>query len=263
MDVKRDIVVEGHRGYCAVFPENTMISYEAAMDLGVDAVEFDIRLTKDKVPVLMHDGNAKRTCDVDVNIDELTLEEVKQKLSPAYTKKFGNKYVQCGLTVPTFEELCALAAKKRPDIHMGTELKISTKETADLAVAILKKYGLFENAYFYLWDTCIVEYIKTKYGGRTMGYLKHSMKYHGKDPYRYYDDIGLSMSQVKSIFYPLYVRRGFPVHMFCADTEKDVRFFLSKKECGLITANDPVPLMKVLGREIGKVKGAEEWTSKN
>ena len=41
----KDIVVEGHRGYCAVFPENTMISYEAAMDLGVDAVEFDIRLT--------------------------------------------------------------------------------------------------------------------------------------------------------------------------------------------------------------------------
>ena len=113
---------------------------------------------------------------------------------------------------------------------MGTELKISTKETADLAVAILKKYGLFENAYFYLWDTRIVEYIKTKYGGRTMGYLKRSMKYHGKDPYRYYDDIGLSMSQVKSIFYPLYVRRGFPVHMFCADTEKDVRFFLSKKK---------------------------------
>ena len=81
----KDIVVEGHRGYCAVFPENTMISYEAAMDLGVDAVEFDIRLTKDKVPVLMHDGNAKRTCGVDVNIDELTLEEVKAKLNPAYS----------------------------------------------------------------------------------------------------------------------------------------------------------------------------------
>ena len=259
----KDIVVEGHRGYCAVFPENTMISYEAAMDLGVDAVEFDIRLTKDKVPVLMHDGNAKRTCGVDVNIDELTLEEVKAKLNPAYTAKFGDKYLSCGLTVPTFEELCALAAKKRPDIHMGTELKISTKETADLAVGILKKYGLFENAYFYLWDTRIVEYIKTEYGGRTMGYPKYDMKYHGRHPYRYYDEIGLSMRRVKSIFYPLYARRKLPVHMFCADTEKDVRFFLSKKECSLITANDPVPLMKVLGREIGKVKGAEEWTSKN
>lgn len=259
----KDIVVEGHRGYCAVFPENTMISYEAAMDLGVDAVEFDIRLTKDKVPVLMHDSNAERTCDVNVNISELTLKEVKEKLNPAYTKKFGNKYLSCGLTVPTFEELCALAAKKRPDIHMGTELKISTTETADLAVGILKKYGLFENAYFYLWDTRIIEYIKTKYGGRTMGYPKYDMKYHGRHPYRYYDEIGLSMWHVKSIFYPLYARRKLPVHMFCADTEKDARLFLSKKECSLITANDPVPLMKVLGREIGIVKGAEEWTSKN
>ena len=263
MEQKRDIVVEGHRGYCAVFPENTMISYEAAMDLGVDAVEFDIRLTKDNIPVLMHDKSAKRTCGVDAEIKDMTLAEIKERLNPAYADKFGDKYVKCGLTVPTFEELCALAAKKRPDIHMGTELKISTKETADMAVSILKKYGLFENAYFYLWDTRIVEYIKTEYGGRTMGYLKRSMKYHGKDPYRYYDDIGLSLKQVKSIFYPLYVRRGLPVHMFCADTEKDARLFLSKKECRLITANDPVPLMKVLGREIGKVKGAEEWTLKN
>ncbi len=259
----KEILIEGHRGYCAVYPENTMISYEGAMDLGVDAVEFDIRLTKDKIPVLMHDSNAKRTCDVDVEIADLTLQEIKQRLNPAYTKKFGNKYLSCGLTVPTFEELCALAARKRPDIHMGTELKISTEECADIAVAMLKKYGLFENAFFYLWDTRIVEYIKTKYGGRTMGYLKGSMKYHGKDPYRYYDEIGMNLSQVRSIFYPLYARHGFPTHMFCADNEKDVRRFLSKKECNLITANDPVPAMKVLGRKIGKVKGAEEWTLDN
>lgn len=263
MDIQRSIVVEGHRGYAAAFPENTMISYEAAIDLGVDAVEFDIRLTKDKVPVLMHDKNAKRTCGVDVDIADLTLQEVKEKLAPAYTEKFGDKYLSCGLTVPTFEELCALAAKKRPDIHMGTELKISTTECADIAVGLLKKYGLFENAYFYLWDTRIVEYIKTVYGGRTMGYLKGSMKYHGKDPYKYYDEIGLGKSQVKSIFYPFFVRKKMPVHMFCADTEKDVKLFLKKKECSLITANDPVPLMKVLGRKIGKVKGAEEWTLKN
>ena len=263
MDTERKIVVEGHRGYCAVFPENTMISFEAAMDLGVDAVEFDIRLTKDKVPVIMHDENALRTCGVDANIADMTLEEVKARLKPTYTTKFGNKFVSCGLTVPTFEELCALAAEKRPDISMGTELKISTKETADLAIGILKKYGLFEKAYFYLWDVRIVEYIKTVYGGRTMGYLKRYMSNRGKNPYRYYDEIGLSMRDVKSVFYPLYVRRGLPVHMFCADTEKDAKFFLKKKECSLITSNDPVPLMKILGREIGKIKGAGEWILKN
>ena len=36
------ILIEGHRGYCAKYPENTLISYEAAIDLGVDCFEFDI-----------------------------------------------------------------------------------------------------------------------------------------------------------------------------------------------------------------------------
>ena len=47
----KDIFVEGHRGYCAKYPENTLISYEGAIDLGVDGFEFDIWLSKDKVPI--------------------------------------------------------------------------------------------------------------------------------------------------------------------------------------------------------------------
>ena len=51
----KKILVEGHRGYAAKYPENTMISFEAAMDMGVDAIEFDVWLTADKVPVIIHD----------------------------------------------------------------------------------------------------------------------------------------------------------------------------------------------------------------
>jgi hypothetical protein len=86
----KKIFTEGHRGYCAKYPENTLISYEAALDLGVDAIEFDIWLTKDKVPVLMHDENARRTCGVDVTLRELTLAEVKE-LEPCYEAKFGER----------------------------------------------------------------------------------------------------------------------------------------------------------------------------
>ena len=53
----RHIFVEGHRGACALYPENTLLAFEKAIEMGVDAVEFDIWLSKDKVPVLMHDGN--------------------------------------------------------------------------------------------------------------------------------------------------------------------------------------------------------------
>ena len=74
----KNIYVEGHRGYCAEYPENTLVSFAAALELGVDAMEFDVWLTKDKVPVIMHDGNAARTCDVSGVLRDMTLAEVKE-----------------------------------------------------------------------------------------------------------------------------------------------------------------------------------------
>ena len=76
IDMKR-IYAEGHRGICAFYPENTILSFEAAIDFGVDAIEFDIWLSKDKIPVLMHDGNAMRTAGVDKFLRDMTLEEIK------------------------------------------------------------------------------------------------------------------------------------------------------------------------------------------
>ena len=47
------------------------------MQAGVDAFEFDVWLSKDGVPVIMHDGNAYRTCGVDRKLNDMTLEEIQ------------------------------------------------------------------------------------------------------------------------------------------------------------------------------------------
>ena len=60
----QSVIVEGHRGYCAKYPENTLLSYQKAMELGVDAMEFDVWLSKDGVPVIMHDANTRRMIGV-------------------------------------------------------------------------------------------------------------------------------------------------------------------------------------------------------
>ena len=161
--MKKDMFVEGHRGYCAKYPENTLISFEGAMDLGVDGFEFDIWLTKDKVPVLMHDGNCKRTCGLDKHLRDMTLAEVKQ-LDAGYSQKFGDKYIGKGVQVPTLREMCELiVAKKRTDIVLGVEIKEYTEECADLSVAILKEFGMFDTACFYAFDAQIVKYLKTAF----------------------------------------------------------------------------------------------------
>ena len=242
----KKIVVEGHRGYCAKYPENTMISFEAAMDLGVDAIEFDVWLTADKVPVLIHDGNCKRTCGVDVHVRDLSLEEVK-KLSAHYEEKFGEEYKGQDVRIPTLEELLKKCAEKRPDILLGVEIKEYTEENVDITVAMLKEYGVYDKCFFYAWNARIVKYLRTKYDARTMGYPDFQMQEFEEDSYSYYREIGLGLGIVKSEIFPIYQEKNLPIHMFCADTEEAVRMCI-EKGADLITANDPVPLMKVLGR---------------
>ena len=104
------IYTEGHRGLCAYYPENTLLSYEKAIEAGVDAIEFDVWLSKDKVPVLMHDGNAFRTTGINRNLRDMTLDEINA-LDPCYSQKFGEKFK--GLVkVPTLKELLELRKQK-------------------------------------------------------------------------------------------------------------------------------------------------------
>jgi len=223
-----------------------MISYKAAIELGVDAIEFDVWLTKDKVPVLIHDGNTMRTCGKDSRIQDLTFEELRE-FEPAYTDKFGDEFVGRGIKIPSLEELLAYCSENHPKIILGVEIKEYTEETVDLTVALLKKYGFFDSCYFYAFNARIIKYLKTKYNGHTMGYPDIQMGEFECDSYDYYVDIGLSMKFMRSELRPFYFAKGLPVHAYCADNDEDVEFCI---ECGadLITANDPVSLMKKLNR---------------
>ena len=51
----------GHRGACGHAPENTIISIRKALEIGVDGVEFDIQMSADGVPVVIHDDTLERT----------------------------------------------------------------------------------------------------------------------------------------------------------------------------------------------------------
>lgn len=235
------VYAEGHRGACALYPENTLLSYRKAMEMGVDAIEFDIWLTSDKVPVLMHDGNAYRTCGVDKNLRDMTLAEVKT-LCPSSPKTFGDKFLG-QVEVPTLYELLELRKQLRPDLKLGVEIKEYTEETVDIAVKALKEYGVFEDCWFYAFNGRIIRYIKEAYNGRTMGYPDFQMKEF--DGYDAYDEMGLSMAIARSEVAQVYIDKGLPLHIYCADTEADVRFCISKG-AALITANDPTALLKLV-----------------
>lgn len=71
----------GHRGAASISAENTIASILAAKKAGVDAIEFDVRLTKDKHFVLIHDSDLERTHGISEKVSNLTLAEVSKIVS--------------------------------------------------------------------------------------------------------------------------------------------------------------------------------------
>ena len=74
---KKNIVIAGHRGNPAAFPENTMDSFRSAVELGVDMVETDIHVSRDGKLVLIHDHEVDRTTDGTGLVREKTFEELE------------------------------------------------------------------------------------------------------------------------------------------------------------------------------------------
>jgi glycerophosphoryl diester phosphodiesterase len=70
-------IVVAHRGASSTHPENTLPSFEAAIELGAPVVELDVRLTADGRAVVMHDADVSRTTNGIGLVHELTLEQLR------------------------------------------------------------------------------------------------------------------------------------------------------------------------------------------
>ena len=90
----------GHRGASAYAPENTLASFNLAFDMGAGGVELDASVTKDRVPVVIHDNRVDRTTDGQGAVSEMTLAELKRLDAGAF---FGSKFR--GERIPTLAEV--------------------------------------------------------------------------------------------------------------------------------------------------------------
>lgn len=71
------VLVVAHRGDWRNFPENSLQAIQSCIDMGVDMVEIDVRLTKDSIPVLLHDKSLNRSTTGKGKIRDHTFEELK------------------------------------------------------------------------------------------------------------------------------------------------------------------------------------------
>ena len=92
-------MVVGHKGASGYAPENTLASFQKAIDLGADMIEIDVHFSKDGEVIVFHDEEVSRTTDGEGYIHDFTLEEIKSLDAGGW---FDTAFV--GEQVPTLEE---------------------------------------------------------------------------------------------------------------------------------------------------------------
>ena len=106
-------LVIGHRGASAVAPENTMAAFREAIAVGADGIEFDVRLTRDGVPVVIHDSTLRRTGGLPHRVADLTSSEfAKIDVGSWFAPSFANE------TVPSLAELFTLFQANNSTLYL-------------------------------------------------------------------------------------------------------------------------------------------------
>lgn len=149
LNYRNPIPVAAHRGVAKYYPENTMVSFRAAMDMRPDMIETDVHITKDGQLVLIHDHKLDRTTDTRGLIRETNLSDIKKADAGSWKdEKFK------GERVPLLEELLDLV-KDDKDIMLNIELKDYPADCGELAYESARKTIKMLGDYKVL-DRCVI-----------------------------------------------------------------------------------------------------------
>lgn len=130
----RKPLITGHRGIPALDDENTLEGTLKAIEVGADAVEYDVYLSKDGHVFLMHDTTLERTTGVKRNTEELTLAEIRQLRTLPNNRP-----------VPTMDEVLA-AVKKHPHVTNFIEIKSYKPEIVSKIKELLDKHDAYDQS---------------------------------------------------------------------------------------------------------------------
>jgi glycerophosphoryl diester phosphodiesterase len=145
----------GHRGAKGHAPENTIASFNLAVQMGVSAVETDVHLSKDGEVVLIHDHSVDRTTDGRGFVKDMTLRELKQLDAGSwYDPRFA------GQRIPTLSEFLEWA---RDRVGVAIEIKngpIYYPGIAEKVIRLLKDWSMERQAILISFDHFVLREAK-------------------------------------------------------------------------------------------------------
>lgn len=201
-----------HRGNKRYAPENTMAAFYSAARYDVDGIEFDLQLTKDLIPVIIHDPTIDRTTDGRGSVSSFTLKELKQfDAGQRFHESFR------GETIPSFREFLLWASDYSFALHI--ELKLQ-KSNADLlireTVKDLEHFGMIDRAVISSFQHGYLEQIKSlnprlETALLTKTPIFRAVKYAEK---MFADGIHIRYNMQNSRFFRRWSKKGVPVRAY-------------------------------------------------
>ena len=185
-----NIFVAAHRGFSEKYPENTIPAFQAAIDLNVDQLEIDVRVTKDDQLVIIHDATVDRTTNGTGKVCDYTLEELRRLDAGSWK---GEEFK--GLQIPTLIEFMDLV-KDLPDMTIDFELKEypvagweeKSYSVCDRVMKIIDDYGYTDRCVINTFNGKLHGYIHKKYGKKYRQHVYYPPAYMGEydeEPYNY------------------------------------------------------------------------------
>jgi glycerophosphoryl diester phosphodiesterase len=165
----RTPVIIGHRGASLHTPENTLAAFKQAVNQSAVAIEFDVKLTRDRQVVVIHDPGVSRTTNGQGLVSKLSLDEIKSLDAGAW---FSSDFKE--ERIPTLEEVFDAVGWK---VLMNIELTNYTTPSDPLVervVDLVKRKGMEERVYFSSFLATNLIKARKLLPGCGIGYLKYA-----------------------------------------------------------------------------------------
>ncbi|WP_035796320.1 glycerophosphodiester phosphodiesterase [Clostridium akagii] len=234
-----------HRGASGDYPENTMLAFFSAKDLGCHGIETDVQLTKDNIPVLIHDETVNRTTNGKGFVKDYTYSElVKLDAGSHFSNKFSCE------TIPTLDELMNFA--KNSNLILNLELKNSIINYPNLEEIVLNKineYSLGNKIIISSFNHYSMKHFKNIAPHINVGLLYDINLYH---PEKYAKFVGAdalhpNFHSLNSKIVKDSHNENIKINTYTVNTLKDMESMLKLKVDGIIT-NYPGILKKIIDK---------------
>src|SRR5262249_3179625 len=170
--------VLGHRGMMALYQENSLSGFRRAMELGIDGVEMDVKLTKDRRVVVFHDDSTERLTGVRGQISEMTWAQISRLRLQRRISIGQGKSTDYGQEerIPLLEEVLAeFGGRLLMNIEMAvTGVNWACRHLGTYTAELLRQAGVTESVIVTSFDPIMLRLLKREHPELASGLSYHA-----------------------------------------------------------------------------------------